>query len=167
MTPNDNMQCTSDAVTDVRTKDLKKSEAENATAVFHHRVSVQIRFNDVDGYGHVNNNSYFAYYDLGKEDYLRQVLSINYSSADVVPVIANINADFFLPIFHGDDIEIETRVSHVGKKSFTLQQRAINKKKHVVVCQCQTIMVCFNLKTQESVEVPERFRDSILDFENQ
>lgn len=162
------MQCTSDAVTDVPTKDIKKSEAENTTAVFHHRVSVQIRFNDVDGYGHVNNNSYFAYYDLGKEDYLRKVLSVNYSSADVVPVIANINADFFLPIFHSDDIEIETRVSHVGKKSFTLQQRAINKRKNnVVVCQCQTIMVCFNLKTQESVEVPEKFRASILAFENQ
>ena len=167
LTSNEYVACTSDAVTDVHTKEIKKSEAENAPAVFHHHVSVQIRFNDVDGYGHVNNNSYFAYYDLGKEDYLRKVLSVNYSSADVVPVIANINADFFQPIFHGDDIEIETRVSHVGKKSFTLQQRAINKKKDIVVCQCQTFMVCFNLKTQESVEVPDKFRASILAYENQ
>ena len=37
---------------------------------YNHRVPIQIRFNDVDRYGHVNNNSYFAYYDLGKEDYL-------------------------------------------------------------------------------------------------
>lgn len=167
LTSNQNQNCTSDAVTDVRTKEIKKNEAESTPVTFHHHVSVQIRFNDVDGYGHVNNNSYFAYYDLGKEDYLRKVLSVNYSSADVVPVIANINADFFQPIFHGDDIEIETRVSHVGKKSFTLQQRAINKSKNVVVCQCQTIMVCFNLKTQESVEVPEKFRASILAYENQ
>lgn len=160
------MNMTSQNQEDTNTKNMKQNQAENAPAVFHHHVAVQIRFNDVDGYGHVNNNSYFAYYDLGKEDYLRKVLSANYSSADVVPVIANINADFFLPIFHGDDIEIETRVSHVGKKSFTLHQRAINKK-NVIVCQCQTIMVCFNLKTQESVEVPEKFRASILAFENQ
>lgn len=146
-------------------KDIKKSKAENADVVFHHRLPVQIRFNDVDGYGHVNNNSYFAYYDLGKEDYLRKVLNVNYSSAEIVPVIANINADFFLPIFHNDEIEIETRVSHVGKKSFTLQQRAINTKTDVIVCQSQTIMVCFNLKTQESAEIPDSFRKAIEDFE--
>lgn len=53
----------------------------------------------MDRYGHVNNNAYFAYYDLGKEEYLRNVLKVDYRRADVVPVIANINADFILPIF--------------------------------------------------------------------
>ena len=40
------------------------------TPVYKHSMPVQIRFNDVDQYGHVNNNAYFAYYDLGKQDYL-------------------------------------------------------------------------------------------------
>ena len=92
---------------------------------FRHSLPIQIRFNDVDSYGHVNNNAYFAYYDLGKEDYLRSVLSVDFRAADVAPVIANINADFLLPIFYGDSIVIETRVSHIGNKSFTLEQRAV------------------------------------------
>lgn len=95
---------------------------------YHHSLPIQIRFNDVDRYGHVNNNSYFAYYDLGKEEYLRNVLKVDYRKAEVVPVIANINADFIQPIFYGDEIVIETRVSHIGQKSFTLKQRAINQK---------------------------------------
>lgn len=137
----------------------------NSQAAFHHRLPVQIRFNDVDSYGHVNNNSYFAYYDLGKEDYLRSVLDVDYRNADVVPVIANINADFLAPIFYGDDIVIETRVSHIGNKSFTLQQRALNTKTNMVVCQCATVMVCFNLKTQESADMPQHYRKAIEAFE--
>ncbi len=141
---------------------------QNATAdspVFRHQMPIQIRFNDVDRYGHINNNAYFAYYDLGKQEYLFKVLDIDYRASAIVPVIANINADFFLPIFYGDEIIIETRVSHIGNKSFTLQQRALNVAKQQVVCQCTTVMVCFNLKTQESANVPDNFRKAIELFE--
>lgn len=132
---------------------------------YHHRLPIQIRFNDVDRYGHVNNNAYFAYYDLGKDEYLRNVLRTNYRSTDVVPVIANINADFILPIFYGDEIVMETRVSHIGQKSFTLKQRAINLRTNKVVCQCSTVMVCFNLKKQESALLPEAYRKAFEDYE--
>ncbi len=135
------------------------------TAAFRHALPIQIRFNDVDRYGHVNNNAYFAYYDLGKEEYLRSVLKTDYRASDVVPVIANINADFIQPIFYGDEIVIETRVSHLGNKSFTLTQRAVNQRTQSVVCQCQTVMVCFNLRTQQSAELPEAYRQAIEDYE--
>lgn len=134
---------------------------------FHHRLPVQIRFNDVDSYGHVNNNAYFAYYDLGKQDYLTTVLKVDYRSSEVVPVIAHISADFIAPVFYGAPIEIETRVSHVGNKSFTLEQRAINTKRDEIVCTSTTVMVCFNLKTQQSADLPQAYRQAIEAFEMQ
>ena len=60
---------------------------------YHHQLPIQLRFNDVDRYGHVNNNAYFSFYDLGKVDYFNLVLKIYNGKPDVVPVIANINAD--------------------------------------------------------------------------
>lgn len=142
-----------------------KEEKETPQPTFRHRLPVQIRFNDVDRYGHVNNNAYFAYYDLGKEEYLRQVLKDSYNEADVAPVIAHIEADFIIPIFYGDEIAIETRVSHIGNRSFTLHQRAVNVGTGAVVCQCTTIMVCFNLKTQLSADMPQEYRKAFHDFE--
>ena len=44
-------------------------------------------------------------------------------------------------------------------------QRAVNVQQNRVVCECRTVMVCFNLKTQESAEVPEHFRRAIELFE--
>ena len=102
---------------------------------------------------------------MGKEDYLINVLRVNYRANDVVPVVANINADFILPIFYGDKIVVETRISHLGQKSFTLQQRAVNEKTGCVVCQCSTVVVCFSLKEQASADIPESYRKAILDYE--
>lgn len=132
---------------------------------YHHQLPIQIRFNDVDQYGHVNNNAYFSYYDLGKEDYLRSVLSINYRKSNIVPVIANINADFLFPIFYGDPIVVETRVCHIGTKSFTLEQRALNERTGQEMCHCKTVMVCISLSEQTTAEIPAAYKEAMLAFE--
>lgn len=134
---------------------------------FHHRTPIQIRFNDVDRYGHVNNNAYFAFYDLGKESYLTKVLQTDYRANAIIPIVANINADFIKPIFYGDKIVVETRTAHIGQKSFTLQQRAVNTLTGDVVCQCSTVMVCFSTETGKSENIPENYRELLLSYELQ
>ena len=51
--------------------------------VFKRSLPIQLRFNDVDGFGHINNNAYFAYYDLGKEDYLMNITDREFYSRDM------------------------------------------------------------------------------------
>ena len=97
------------------------------TEIFRHRTPIQIRFNDLDAYQHVNNNVYFSFYDLGKENYFSTVLCSDFRLQPVVPLVASIHADFIEPILYEDQIVIETRVSRLGNKSFTLQQRAVNQ----------------------------------------
>lgn len=126
---------------------------------------VQVRFNDVDRFGHVNNTAYFSLYDLGKVEYMHAVLGGGFEQDDVVPVVANINADFIRPIFYGDPIEIETATVHLGHKSFRLFQRAVNTETGDVMCQCSTTMVCFSLTAQESVDIPANLREAIERYE--
>ena len=111
---------------------------------YRRRMPIQIRFNDADSYGHVNNNAYFSYYDLGKMDYLNSVMGADGKAHGVVPIVANISADFFHPVFYGDEIVVET---------------------NTVVCRCSTVMVCYSLKEKKSVEVPADFRAAIERFE--
>lgn len=66
---------------------------------FKHVLPVQIRFNDVDQYGHMNNSSYFSLYDLAKTSYLRDVFGQKEWNRIGI-VVANINADFLAPVFY-------------------------------------------------------------------
>lgn len=86
---------------------------------FRHVLPVQIRFSDVDQYGHMNNSSYFSLYDLAKTSYIREVFGER-DWKELGIVVANINADFLAPVFFSDELEIETTVIHLGHKSFTL-----------------------------------------------
>ncbi len=138
---------------------------EFSNITYRHRIPVQLRFNDVDRFGHVNNTVYFSLYDLGKAEYLHAVLDARFEQQDVVPVVANINADFLHPIFYGDPVVIETATVRLGHKSFTLHQRAVNTATGAVLCQCSTTMVCFSLSAGETVDIPVGVRAAIERYE--
>ncbi len=41
--------------------------------VFHHTLPIQLRFNNVDKFDHVNNTVYFSFYGLGQTEYFASV----------------------------------------------------------------------------------------------
>ena len=46
---------------------------ETTSPAFRHTLPLQLRFNDIDLLGHVNNSVYFSFYDLGKARYFETV----------------------------------------------------------------------------------------------
>ena len=52
----------------IRNQDVKQNNMK-----FKHSVPVQLRFNDTDALGHVNNSVYFTFYDLGKSEYFKAI----------------------------------------------------------------------------------------------
>ena len=132
---------------------------------FNHSMPAQIRFCDVDQFGHVNNSVYFALYDLAKTTYIKDVLGDKIDWKTIGMVVANINANFMQPVYFNDQICIETSVIHLGNKSFTLLQHAIDKKSGEVKCECKSVMVMFDLLQNESMPIPETFKDIIKKYE--
>ena len=126
----------------------------------------QIRFCDVDQFGHVNNSVYFALYDLAKTTYVKDVLGDSVDWRRMGIVVANINANFLLPVFFDDKIKIETATVHLGNKSFTLLQRAVTEDTGEVKCECKTVMVMFDLKEKQPMQIPDEFKALIRDYEN-
>lgn len=132
--------------------------------VYHHRMPAQLRFSDVDSFGHVNNSVYFALYDMCKTQYFMDVVGPDVFN-DLCIVVANIKADFLAPIFYPDDIAIETAVVRLGHKSFTLSQRALNVRTGEVKCVCETVMVTYHAQEKRSIPMPEEFKRKVRDYE--
>ena len=93
--------------------------------VFNHKVPVQLRFNDADALGHINNSVYFSFYDLGKTEYFKTVRGKHIDTKDIDVVVVHAEVDFLSPVFLSDNIEVQTAVSSIGNKSFTLVQRIV------------------------------------------
>ena len=133
---------------------------------FKHTYPVQLRFSDVDQLGHVNNSVYFSLYDLAKTAYMKAVSGdtpVNYH--DTSMVVANLNANFFAPVFFSERIAIQTAAVHFGNKSFVLYQRALNQDTGEVKCECRTVMVAFDVQNQQAIAIPVEWKEAICRFE--
>lgn len=131
---------------------------------FYHTLPIQLRFNDVDKFGHVNNTVYFTYYDLGKTDYFRSVYpDLNFEKEGVV--VVHIEANFLSQILSTSQVSVQTAVTEIGHKSMTLIQRVIDTQTNEVKCLCKSILVAFDLVKHDSMEIPERWKEAICRFE--
>lgn len=132
---------------------------------FRHRADVQLRFNDVDILGHVNNTVYFSFYDMGKALYFHDVRADSFSYTHVDTIIANINCAYLEPIYFGEQIEVLTRCQHIGQKSFTLIQALREKETGHIKSICETIMVSYDPEQKVSTNLPETWREAFRAYE--
>lgn len=132
---------------------------------FRHSIPVQMRFNDVDVLGHVNNSVYFTYFDLGKTAYFTTIRKgdIDWGKPDLV--VANVNCNFYCPMFFGEPVQVVTRVESIHEKSFKMHQRIVNVMTKEVKSECVTVMVAFDSSTQSSALLPEKWVKSICEYE--
>lgn len=135
------------------------------TIEYKHTTPIQLRFNDFDTLGHVNNSVYLSFYDLGKTEYFSQVLPWLHVKSKTGVVIADIHVSFLLAVYPGEQVAVQTAVVEVGNKSFKLQQQLIDTVSQEVKCVCETVMVCFDAVSKSSCQVPAEWREAIARFE--
>ena len=132
---------------------------------FYHRIPVQIRFNDVDLFGHLNNSVYIEFFDMGKLLYFKQFMGGHFEKQQSVPVVATINCTFCEPTYIDDRLEVFTAVASIGEKSLVLEQRIIDSNKNVK-CIATTHMVNVDAKTGRPVPVTDEWRKAISEYEH-
>ncbi len=136
-----------------------------ATHPFRHATPIQIRFNDIDMIGHINNNAYLEYMDLGKTAYFNAVKPdlVNWKHINVV--IVNINCDFFSPAYIKEPIVVLTTVTSISQRSVKLEQRIINAETGDVKCVGRTVMAGFDPKTAQGAEIDPEWVKAICSYE--
>lgn len=136
----------------------------NETAVYKNIIPIQVRFSDVDMMGHVSNTVYQTYYDSGKLNYFDQVTpDIDFINIGIVG--ASIHIEFLKPIFIKSRILVETRVSKIGNKSLTMEHRLVDELTNETLSTCKAVLVCFSVKEQKSIPVPQHWKENILAYD--
>lgn len=132
---------------------------------FRTELPIQIRFNDIDSLGHINNNIYFSYFDLGKTTYLEELRGYAVNWLEGAIVIAHIETDFLNPVFYTEEIVVDTKVTRLGNKSGDFLQQVRNIKTNEIKCVCKSVFVTYNSETKEPMSIPNLWREAISKFE--
>lgn len=133
---------------------------------FRHRVPLQIRFNDIDMLGHLNNGVYMSFMDIGKAAYFNDVMPGNIDWKRINVVVVNINCDFYAPTYFHEQLEVLTAVVSVSERSFKIEQRIVNKNTGEVKCIGRTIMSGFDIATAQSAPIAEDWVAAFTAYEH-
>jgi acyl-CoA thioester hydrolase len=133
------------------------------TPIFKHSLPIQVRLSDIDLLGHVSNTIYQNYYDCGKLGYFDEVFG-EMDWQKLAVVAASIKLDYLIPIYIKSHVQVESRISKIGNKSITFEQRIIDQEKNILST-CTTVMVCYLTQEKQSIAVPELWRKNIAAYE--
>lgn len=131
------------------------------TIEFVHRMPVQLRFRDIDMFGHVNNNIYFELMDLAKAAFYAQIQGGHLNPENIGLLVVNVNCDFFRPTRLEEPIEVLTGVLRLSEHSIRLEQRVINSETGEVKVVCRTVLAGFDPATGSGAPVPAIYGEYI------
>ena len=130
------------------------------TDAFRHRTTLQVRFRDIDAFGHVNNAVFFSYLELARIRYLLEVLQPGEPIQRLPLILARVELDFRSPIAFGEDVVVETRVDHVGRTSSGWSHRMTAGPDGRLVGDVQTVLVTYDYETSRLHPGPRRLARS-------
>jgi acyl-CoA thioester hydrolase len=83
---------------------------------------IEIRWRDMDGFGHVNNSTYLTYLEEGRDEYITHLVGETVHRV----VIRRIEIDFVSGLTQDDDlVDVHVELTRVGGSSVTLDERIV------------------------------------------
>jgi acyl-CoA thioester hydrolase len=99
---------------------------------------IEIRWRDMDGFGHVNNSTYLTYLEEARDQFLTDLLGETVHRI----VIRRIEIDFVSGLTQDDDhVDVDVRLTGVGTSSLSLAEQIVSVADGRVAAMAQTVMV--------------------------
>ncbi|WP_193162715.1 acyl-CoA thioesterase [Microbulbifer hainanensis] len=122
---------------------------------------ITTRWMDNDIYGHVNNVTYYSYFDSAVNRYLIEEGGLDIQAAPVVGFVVNSSCDYRAPIAYPEAIEAGIRVERLGNSSVTYAV-AIFKSSETEACAAGSFTHVFvERSSNRSVPIPENIRRAL------
>jgi acyl-CoA thioester hydrolase len=137
------------------------------TDSFRHLTRLEVRFRDIDAFGHVNNAAFVTYLEQARIRYLVDNLEIE-TPQHLPLILAALQVDFRAPILFGQEVEIETRVDWIGNTSLSMSHRmtaGAGSDAARLVAEASTVLVAYDYNTERPIRVPDPWRAAFAAYE--
>lgn len=113
------------------------------------------RFSETDGLGHINNTVFPVWFEYARKDIFKLVHP-HLSHDDWPIILAHIDVDFIQQTQYDSEVTINTAVTQIGNKSFTVAHEAWQK--NALVARGEAVLVWFDYQQQSSCPLPDDIR---------
>jgi acyl-CoA thioester hydrolase len=122
-----------------------------------YRTDIQVRFNDTDALGHLNNTAYALYAEQARVMFFHSL-----GMEKITLILAHISLDFRKQVTFGDSVYVETKVEKIGNSSVTLLQNVFAN--NVLAVETKSVVVLFDYEAQKPKKIPNDLRRGLETF---
>ena len=131
---------------------------------FRLEVPVNVRFRDLDIFGHVNNAVYFTYCEIARNAYWTKLFGLRRTRAANF-IMARAELDYRSQTTDEHSILVGIRISSIGRSSFDFEYNIIEDGSRRLIAEGRSVQVMYDYKTNQKTAMPESVKDRILAFE--
>jgi acyl-CoA thioester hydrolase len=121
-----------------------------------------VAWGDMDAMGHVNNAVYLKWLENVRFDLFDRIGVIRTHAVERKgPILARATLDFLLPVTFPDSLLVSVRVTRVGNKSFTLDNRVWSSAQEASCARGEAVIVMVDYETGQTIPVPAGLRGAL------
>jgi len=122
--------------------------------------TLNVRYSDVDPYGHVNNVKYFEYFQEARIVQLMRLFA-GENAVEHPLVVAQIDVDYRVPIlFRPEPYDVRSWISHVGRSSFVVESVILDGE--LEMSRARVVTVTFDPATQRAAPPDDAYRGVLV-----
>lgn len=125
-----------------------------------HRVSIAVRWGDMDALGHVNNARFFTYDEDVRLGFFNQLMAKDARFwKDYGLILAHIGCDFVAQVRAPSTLEVCYGVARIGSKSF--ETRAFMYDQGALAARTKAVVVWYDYVAQATLAIPDEVRQRL------
>ncbi len=135
---------------------------------FHFSIPIKIRYSETDMTGHLNNVSYFIYFEQGRVEYLEHLhlMEILFNE-ETVCVVADQECQYLAQILINEPLRLYIRAAKLGRSSIDVEYALIEDLTGQLKAVGRGTMVYIDKKSGKSISLPAAARDAIASLEGE
>ena len=141
-----------------------RQEARQPTrsrADFPHFIAIATRWMDNDVYGHVNNVTYYSYFDTAVNEHLIRFGGLDFSNSSAVGLVAETGCTFRKSLSFPETIDAGLAVTKLGKSSVVYKIGLFRQDDDEPAAVGRFVHVWVDRLSQRPVPIPARIRAAL------
>jgi len=130
-------------------------------AGYRHFLSIPTRWMDNDTYGHVNNVTYYSYFDTAVNEHLIRAGGLDISGGDAIGIVVETMCKFRKSLTFPETIDVGLRVAKLGTSSVKYEIGIFRRDDDEPAAIGHFVHVWVDRATQRPVPIPPRIRAAL------
>jgi acyl-CoA thioester hydrolase len=136
------------------------SDAETADR-YRYFLPITTRWMDNDVYGHINNVTYYSYFDTVANHYLIHEGGLDIHSSPVIGLVVESRCAYRAPLAYPERLQAGLRVDKLGNRSVTYGIAIFKEGETQAAAHGHFVHVFVDRQTRKAVPLPERLREAL------